>query len=139
MKPRSMSATGKITSFGKRNMAIMMEYWPFWLIYLLAAAVGLWCWGQCFFWLRSSEARRVMYAIGAVLLLTPAPAGEGLDHLAPALVVVLFAWLDGSLEQAMPAINWWLAALGIAVVVLALRALLSYFSGSDAEDSERSA
>jgi hypothetical protein len=117
----------------------MMEYWPFWLIYLLSASVGLWCWGQCFFWLRSSEARRVMYAIGAVLLLTPAPAGEGVSHLAPALVVVPFAWLDGSLEEAMPAINWWLAALAIAVLVLALRALLTYFGGSDANQPEPSA
>ncbi|GGY40710.1 hypothetical protein GCM10011297_12060 [Bacterioplanes sanyensis] len=117
----------------------MMEYWPFWLIYLLAAAIGLWCWGQCFFWLRSSEARRVMYAVGAVLLLTPAPAGEGLSHLAPALVVVPFAWLDGSLEQAMPALNCWLAALGIAAVVLALRALLVYFTSANEDDSEHSA
>ncbi|ASP39699.1 hypothetical protein CHH28_13900 [Bacterioplanes sanyensis] len=115
-------------------MDAVIEYWPFWLIYLASAVIGLWCWGQCFFWLRNTEVRRFVYALGAVLLFTPAPAGEGLNHLAPALVVVPFAWLDGSLQQAMPAINWWLSALAMAVVLLALRALMNYFTRSEQSD-----
>lgn len=114
-------------------MDSMIEYGLFWLIYFASAIVGLWCWGQCFYWLRQSEAKQFVYALGAVILLTPAPAGEQVSHLAPALIVVPFAWLDSGFDAALPAIRWWLIALGLAVSVLALRALLNFMSRTPQE------
>ncbi|MFC3679844.1 hypothetical protein [Bacterioplanoides pacificum] len=97
------------------------QYAIFWLMYLVCAAVGYWCWQRLFFWMKpGSDVRRFFYMLGAVLLFTPAPIEPDSMYFAPAMIVYPFTLLTTTAEAAMYAANWFLAGLVVGAIVLAL-------------------
>ena len=107
----------------------LMTYFPFWVGYLVFAALGVWCWNGLFFWLpKHSDVRRFVHMLGAVLLFPPAPVSPGSGFFAPAFVVFPFTILGSSLDDAMYVVGWFLGGLCAGVLVLAVRQLLHYLS-----------
>lgn len=99
----------------------IVEFSGFWLLYLVFACLGLWCWRCLFFWLKpDSDLRRFFHMLGAVLVFTPAPISAGSVYFAPAMVVFPFTLLTSSLDNAMYAANWFLGGLIVGAVVLAI-------------------
>lgn len=97
------------------------EFSGFWLLYLVFACVGFWCWNRLFFWLKpGSDLRRFFHMLGAVLVFTPAPIAAESVYFAPAMVVFPFTLLTSSLDNAMYAANWFLGGLIVGAVVLAI-------------------
>lgn len=107
----------------------IIEYSGYWLVYIACAVLAYWSWKQLFFWLKpSSDLRQLCHLLGAVLVFAPAPIEPGSLYFAPAFVIVPFIAIGDSLEQAMYAITWWLAALCVGAVVLTLRHLQRWLS-----------
>ena len=83
---------------------------------LLALLLMVW-------WLRRSWGRGwrlLLLLAGAALLLTPAYPQEGVDTLAPALVVAAFQMLTEGVDSAMHALRPLAAMLALAVVLTVL-------------------
>lgn len=103
----------------------IIQFLPFWAVYLVCALVGYWCWNRMFFWLDAdSDVRRFLRMIGAVLLFTPAPIAQDSNYFAPVLVVLPFTAISEGVNAALYALNWLLAALCLGVLVLGMRQLL---------------
>lgn len=95
--------------------------------YLLAMAVyagsALLALGAMFLWLRHSWTpvwRWLLLLTGLALLLTPAYPYEGVDTLAPALIVAAFQFLTAGPEAAQHALRPLAAALTLALVLTLL-------------------
>lgn len=95
--------------------------------YLIAIAVyagsALLALGALFLWLRHSWTpvwRWLLLLTGLALLLTPAYPYQGVDTLAPALIVAAFQFLTAGPEAAQHAVRPLAAALTLALVLTLL-------------------
>lgn len=95
--------------------------------YLIAMAVyagsALLALGALFLWLRASWPpvwRWLLLLTGLALLLTPAYPYQGVDTLAPALIVAAFQFLTAGPEAAQHALRPLAAALTLALVLTLL-------------------
>lgn len=103
----------------------LIQYWPYWAMYLVFAVIGLWCWKQLFFWLLPDSEWRSFWTIpGAVLLFTPAPLALDSSYFAPAVFVVILDALSGKPVLSGAAVLWLLSGFCIGMLVLAVRHIL---------------
>ncbi len=101
-------------------MATDQSYFIALAIYCGSAVLAL---AALFFWLRRSWRpvwRWLLLLTGLALLLTPAYPYEGVDTLAPALIVAAFQLLTAGPEAAQHALRPLAAALALALVLTLL-------------------
>ncbi|MFK7733346.1 MAG: hypothetical protein AB8B48_17130 [Pseudomonadales bacterium] len=108
------------------DWAASNDYMLMWLLYLLGV-VGLLivAWRLTRSWPRWLSIS--LRFIGACLLLVPALVDSERGLYAPALVVGPFEWLSKSPEHAEPAVSALIMWTGIALVVIVIAQLGSYF------------
>lgn len=112
-------------------MSGILDYLIFWLLYFTFAAIGFRCWKSMFWKMKpGSDWRRFVYMLGAVLVFTPAPIQAGSEYFAPAFVVFPFTALTVSFSESVYALTWWLGALCVGTVALALYQALRRVRGS---------
>lgn len=107
-------------------MESIITYAEFWLLYVLFALLGLWCWSAVLFWLpKSSLWWRIWLALGVAILFTPSPTAQDPAHIVPAVFVLILDFLSNLPPLESPAALCLGVTTVTAVLIVLVYSLLS--------------